>query len=159
MHATVDAEAPSRPTAKLHVRSLAPAGASERQAAVIDRLEELVSRSVLADLHVSVWGEQVTLAGEGGRTATGVSVRERIADVRSWAEENGRTLEPFFETRERQSAVTGADDTVLVLPVLLLAEYRDGAVTHVAPSADGATVYTVADRLTKLEAAQAEMTS
>lgn len=155
MRSAPDAESESTPAleTELFVRSLAPTGARERQMAVLERLEELVERSILADVCVSVWGEQVDLRRDGGRTATGARVHDRIDDLRSWADDHGRTLEPFIETRQRCSTVTGEDGTVLVLPVMLLAEYRDGAVAHVTPSADGNDVYSVVDRVETLEEA------
>lgn len=151
MHPAPDVEAATTLEAELFVRSLAPTGASERQTAILERLRRLAERSVLDDVRVSVWGEQVEVHEEGGQTVSGARVRDRIEAMRSWADEHGRTLEPFIETRQRRSTVTGADGTVLVLPVMLLAEYRDGTVVHVTPNADGSEVCTVVDRVTALE--------
>lgn len=152
MHPTRDAEtAPAREVA-LFVRSLSPSGARERQATVRERLQSLARGPVVEDVCVSVWGEQVGLHERDGQVASGTGVRGQIEALRSWADEHGRTLEPFIETRQRRSTVTGADDTVLVLPVMSLVEYRDGDVCHVTPSADGDEVYTVVDRVETLEA-------
>jgi hypothetical protein len=143
----------SEVTAVLYVRSLTPAGARGRQEAVIDRLRALCDRGRLGDVEVRVWGDQVGLSTTAARTEMGKRVLERIAECREWADATGRSLEPFFERKERSSSITGESYTALDLPLFLLVEYRDGAVRHAAPCQRDASADTcrVTDRLATLE--------
>ncbi len=138
--------------ATLYVRSLSPGPVRARQQSVIDRLEALADRDVLATANVSVWGERVCL-DEGVRSEAGDAVCDQVQRLRAWARANDRTLEPVFEERRCSSALTEQTVEVLVLPVMVLVEYSDGSLHHVAPSGDGDAVQTVADRLDQLDAA------
>jgi hypothetical protein len=120
-------------TTELYVRSLCPTGGRGRQRAVVDRLRDLRDRGQIDELRVRVWGERIGLSTTAVRTEAGTALLDRIGAFRSWAAENGRQIEPFFETRETASEITGEEYTVLVLPTMVLAEYANEQLRHVAP--------------------------
>lgn len=136
---------------ELYVRSLSPGGARPQQAAVIDRLERLETEHATVDVTVTVWGKEIGTTTPAARTDAGQFILERVSEFREWARERGRSIDSFFETREVHSSITGEEYTALVLPVMTLAEYHDGSLRFVAPSANGETVYTVSDRVDALE--------
>ncbi|WP_246983860.1 HTH domain-containing protein [Halorientalis marina] len=137
---------------ELYVRSLAPRAGRRQQNSVIDRLEDLESAGRIDEFTVDVWGRQVGLSSVSARTGAGQFVLDRVASFREWADETGRSVASFFETRRVDSRVTGDKYTALVLPSLTLAEFRDGELAHVAPCSDGDEVTTVADRVEALAA-------
>jgi hypothetical protein len=137
---------------ELHVRSLAPRAGRRRQNAVIDRLDDLESAGRIDEFAVDVWGRQVGLSSAAARTDAGRFVLDRVAEFREWADETGRSVASFFETRRVDSELSGDQYTALVLPSLTLAEYRGGDLAHVAPCSDGGEVTTVSDRIDVLAA-------
>lgn len=139
---------------ELCVRSLSPTAARERQQAIVGRLEALAERDVVDEVDVSVWGDRIRLDGDERTTSS--AVHERMERLRSWAAASGRSLEPVFQRRTGQSSLMGGHYDVLVLPMMGLVEYRDGRVSHVAPSRDGDDLVSVSDRVARLsEAARA----
>lgn len=147
----------NRLTLELNVRSLSPAGARSRQNAVIDRLEALEADGRIARFTTNVWGSRVGLSTTASRTEPGTVVLEQVATFRQWARENGRSLRSFFETRTTTSPITGEEYTTIVFPMIVLAEYRDGDLRHVAPCTDGERVYTVEDRLDAIAAGEPDL--
>jgi len=137
---------------ELHVRSLSPDEGRGPQSAVLEELRRLDDADRIGELSVSVWGRQISLSTTAAGTNEGQAILERIGAFRSWARSTGGTLEPFLKTREATSSITGETHTALVLPTMLLAEYHDGELVHVAPHADDDAVTTVADRLETLAA-------
>jgi hypothetical protein len=93
----------------------------------------LSERGYLGDFEIHVWGRRIGLSTTAARTETGRALLDRIGRFRSWAERNGRSLEPFFDTCECSSSITGEAYTSLVVPTMLLVEYEDDEVRHVAP--------------------------
>lgn len=137
---------------ELHVRSLAPRAGGRQQERVIDRLDHLESAGRVDEATVDVWGRQVGLSSAAARTDAGRYVLDRVESFREWADETGRSVESFFETRRVSSDITDEEYVALVLPSLTLAEYRDGDLAYVAPCSDGDEVTTVPDRLDVLAA-------
>jgi len=144
------AEPTAPDTVELYVRSLAPGPAGSRQEATIERLERLVDRRAVEEYAVHVWGARVALSTTAARTDAGRFVLDRLAAFRRWAAGADASLEPFFETRETHSSITGEVYATVELPVLALAEYRDGRLTGVSPHAGDDGVETVRDRLDAL---------
>jgi DNA-binding Lrp family transcriptional regulator len=142
-------------TVDLHVRSLTPRGGHGQQEAVIERLERLADTGQIDEFTVDVWGRQVSLSTAAARTDRGQSVLNRVEAFREWADETGRSINSFFETRRVSSEVTEESYVALVLPLFTLAEYRDGDLAYVAPCSSGENVVTVTDRLDALEAESA----
>lgn len=138
-------------TAELYVRSLAPRSGKGRQESAIDRLAALEEGGRLEDVTVNVWGRQVSLSSAAARTDAGQFVLDRVERFREWARRHGRSVDSFFRTRRVESSIADEEYVALVLPMLTLAEYHDGELAFVAPSADGSAVTTVADRIDALE--------
>lgn len=137
---------------ELHVRSLAPRAGQRQQDSVIERLDRLESGGLVDEFSVDVWGRQVRLSSAAAQTDAGRFVLDRVDAFREWADDTGRSVASFFETRRVESAITDEEYVALVLPSLTLAEYRDGDLAYVAPCTDGDEVTTVADRLDVLAA-------
>lgn len=136
------------------MRSTAPAGIDREGHALVERLEDLVDRGAVADLSVRSWGSEVALSRTAVDARGSRVVLERVAAFRSWAAETGRSLTPYFATREGESTITGERYALQVLPVRALVEYRGDEVAHVAPCTrpDGEAVGVV-DRIERLERA------
>lgn len=125
---------------ELYVRSLAGSDRSD-QARAIDRLDALVADGEVEQYRVLVWGERAPPRPEGTRTAAGRFVLDRVSVFRRWAERNGVSVARPFAVRTVDSSITGECYDELVLPKLVLAEYRAGALSRVVPhERDGETV-------------------
>jgi hypothetical protein len=70
-----------------------------------------------------------------------------------WADETDREL-VGFEERDTKSILTGTRVTGIVFPRVVIAEYRRGELTFVAPSRDDGSETTVADRLSAYESGE-----
>jgi hypothetical protein len=140
---------------ELCVRSLASRTGKGIQEQAIDRLQRLETTGELDALSVRIWGEEVALSTTATETERGRAILQRVGAFREWAAHNDVSLAPFFEPREKTSRITGEEYATLRLPVLVMAEYVDGDIVHVAPHRRDSGVYTVEDRL----ASHAEPTS
>lgn len=138
-------------TFELHVRSLSPSGTRAQQGTVIERLERLDNEDMIDEFTVHVWGKQLDLSTAAARTDAGQFVSNRVAAFEDWARQNDLRINHFFERREIQSGILAEVHTVLTLPVMALAEVRDGEVQCMAPCVDGEIVYSVIDWLDALE--------
>ncbi|MDG5775456.1 hypothetical protein QA599_03300 [Haloarculaceae archaeon H-GB1-1] len=145
-----------RPRLELYVRSLLPDGAHERQEAAIERLDRLDENDDVSEYSVVVWGKQVAPETAAARTREGEYILNRIAEFKQWALGNTVSLESFYQERRVDAPVTAEAHTAITLPVMGLAEYHGGELTHVAPCTDGDTVHTVVERLEQLENGQTE---
>jgi len=102
-----------------------------------------------------VFSESI-VAGEWHRCGTRAEdwrseAMETYEEFRTWAEENGFSLEPAF--RERTRSFIGMDDVeeVVVFPVVALALYDDRDLAAVFPCSDEERTYTVEDALAAFE--------
>jgi hypothetical protein len=139
---------------ELYVRSMLPDGANERQEAVIDRLERLDDDDEIEGFNVVVWGKQIAPESAAAGTEEGTYILNRVAEFKQWALSNNVSLESFYQTTEVESEVTEEAYDAMVLPVMGLAEYRDGELAHVAPCTEGDIVHTIMDRLERLDGGQ-----
>ncbi|MFB6074181.1 MAG: HTH domain-containing protein [Haloarculaceae archaeon] len=139
------------PQIELYVRSLLPDGAHERQEDVVDRLQRLDREGRIENFSVIVWGKQVSRESAAAHTEEGQYILNRVAEFKQWALSNNVSLESFYQTVDVASEVTDESYTAITLPVMGLAEYRDGELTHVAPCTKGETVHSIIDRLERLE--------
>jgi len=135
---------------ELFVRSLSPAGARDRPAAVIDRLDALVEAGHLDNHSVFVWGTEVGLSTSVAGPERTELVLDRVGQFRAWAADRNAAL-AGVETREA-STLTGETYTALSLPVLALAEYDGDRLVGVAPCRTEHENRTVEGRLEALEA-------
>ncbi|WP_136717174.1 HTH domain-containing protein [Halorientalis salina] len=143
---------PEAVTVDLHVRSLVPRAGHTQQNAAIERLDDLESAGLLGAFNVHVWGHQVSLSTAAAQTDAGQFVLDRVERFREWADETGRSIDSFFETRRVESELRNEEYAALVLPSLTLAEYHDDELAFVAPCSDGDAVCTVEDRVDALAA-------
>jgi hypothetical protein len=142
--------APSR--VELCVESLHPTGAVSRLEASVDRLRELEAAGHIDEFDLVVWGDRVGITSGVAGTDAAERVRERVNACMEWAEAHGRSLRPVVDVRETDNAFTGESHTAIDLPSMLLVEYEDETVSHVAPSSDGTSTRSVTDRLQALAA-------
>lgn len=146
-----------QPTVELElcVRSLASPTDQERQEALLDRLEELAREDRISSFDITVWGDQIPLDREP-RTATGRQLYRLLGTFERWADQPGRTIRPFFETRTRGFATTepGRENQVLSLPAFALAEYHDGQLVWLSPHSRADSSHTVDDHLEAIPATE-----
>ncbi|WP_247006084.1 HTH domain-containing protein [Halorientalis litorea] len=137
------------PRAELFVRSLAPTDARDQQEQVVERLRTLDAEGRVSTLDVRLCGECVCPESVTAETEPGRRLLDRYEAFRQWADERGREL-VGFEERDTKSLLTGSRVTGIVFPRIVLAEYRDGDLTHVTPSRNGTERTSVSDRLDAL---------
>lgn len=134
------------PRLELYVRSLAPTDAREPQERVVERLQTLDERDRIAGFEVALCGECVCPSSVTAGTDAGKRLLDRYDAFETWADEHDRGL-VGFEHKDTQSLLTDTTVTGIVFPRMTLAEYRDGQLTYVAPSSNGAEQTSVLDRL------------
>lgn len=134
---------------ELCVRSLT-SRTDRAQGQAIDRLRRLEATGAIDGLSIRIWGEEVALSTTAVETDRGRDILQRVGAFREWAAHNDVSLSPFFESREKTSRITGEEYATLRLPTLVMVEYADGDVVHVAPHEGDSGVYTVEDRLASL---------
>jgi hypothetical protein len=132
------------------VRSLArvPDGPQGR---VVRRLEWLVTDDRLDTLEVETWPAAVPADAERLLGSHERTVHERLQAFEDWADRQGRDLGPGFE--QRPAGHTYLDtpiERVWTLPAVALAEYRDGELVWVTPSADETGIDSVDEHLEDL---------
>jgi hypothetical protein len=134
------------PRVELYLRSLAPTEARESQDQVVEQLRQLADEGRVASHEVALCGDCVCPNATTADTPVGKRLLARYEAFREWEAATDREL-TGFEERETRSMLTDTTVTGIVFPRLTLAEYRDGELTFVAPSTNGSTTTTVADRL------------
>jgi hypothetical protein len=136
----------------LYVRSLLPDGAHDRQETVLERLGQLSEADRIDDYSVVAWGKQIAPESAAAETEEGRYILNRIAEFKQWALSNNVSLSSFYQRRTVTSKASDRTYHAIRLPVMGLAEYIDGELTHVAPCTEGDVVHTIVDRLDRLEA-------
>lgn len=135
-----------RPRVELYLRSLAPTAGREEQERIVNRLQALDEQDRIDAVEVVLCGECVCPQSATADTDPGRQLIESYEQFRQWATERDREL-VGFERRDTRSILTGTTVTGVVFPRVVLAEYRDGSLTHVAPSRNGSDETSVSDRL------------
>lgn len=136
--------------AELYVRSLAPRGAEDRQATVLETLDKLADRGALVDYDVRVCGQHVPATPAEAGTDFGRYLLNRIAVFSEWADRNGYSLDPLYDHQRIDSSITGYTRDVITMPVMALAEYEGADLRFVTPCAVDGEIVTVEDRLDEL---------
>lgn len=131
---------------ELFARSTLPEVASRRRDQVAARLEQLAADGHVTDVTVETWERKVPLSENHDELT-------RYDRFRTWADETGVSLDPFFDTRTCYSMETGDRGEWLVLPALCLAVYRDGELDAVYPHSTNDGSRSVLDCLNAIEAA------
>ena len=137
------------PRAELFLRSLAPTDARDQQERVVERLRTLEAEGRVGTLDVRLCGECVCPESVTAETEPGRRLLDRHEAFRRWADDRDREL-VGFERRDTESLLTGTRVTGIVFPRIVLAEYRDGDLTYVAPSRTEQERTSVTDRLDAL---------
>ena len=136
---------------ELYVRSFAPETHFRHQRQVIDRMNRLVTEGTVDSYSVRVWGKRLVMSALQ-ETEAERNLRARIEAFWSWARNNDLSIAPFFPTESVHWPLTDETCTVVTLPGMTLAEYAGDDLGFVSPCTDGERVYTVANRLDRLEA-------
>lgn len=134
------------PRLELYLRSLAPPTGRDQQDKVIRRLYDLDDDGRIKGFDVRLCGDCVCPRAETARTDPGRRLLRRYERFEEWADEAGYDL-AGFEHREVESVLTGTTVTGIAFPRMVLAEYRNGSLTFVAPAADDSETVAVRDRL------------
>ncbi|MFB6163155.1 MAG: HTH domain-containing protein [Halococcoides sp.] len=138
------------PSLELFVRSLHPQGAHQRQEATLKQLERLERDEEIDEFSVVVWGDQISRESVAANSIKGRYVLNRVAEFQQWALSNNVSLDSFYQTRSTGPESDVETETTIVLPVMGLAEYRDGELVQVSPCTAGETVHTVQDHVDSL---------
>ncbi|GCF14960.1 hypothetical protein Harman_28950 [Haloarcula mannanilytica] len=118
----------------------------------IDRFTELAATGVIDDFDVQTWPEEVPVSQESDHG----DVLETVERYEQWANEQGLSLRPPFETRT-SSLLVGRSTEVLRLPMLAVAVYADDGLAGVYPCSDGGTTWSVTDCIDALAADPVEL--
>lgn len=111
----------------------------------IDRFTELDATGVIEDFDVTTWPEEVPMAQEQGHG----DVLATVDRYEQWANEQGLSIRPPFETRT-SSLLVGGSTEVLRLPMLAVAVYADDDLAGVYPCTDDGTTWSVVDLIDAL---------
>jgi hypothetical protein len=137
---------------ELHVRSELPSPAEAQAEQVYERLAVLSGQGAIDGLERTTWPNRTPTGSPEG------DLRDTYLRFQEWAERNGHSLSPFFQTRECYTPDCDGWADWLVTPALCLAVYEGDSVTAIYPHADGQKTRTVQDGLDALERALSEST-
>lgn len=135
-----------RPRIELYLRSLAPSTGRDEQERIVNRLQALDERGRIDSFEIVICGDCVCPDSATADTEPGRELLESYEQFREWAAEQNREL-VGFERRDTRSILTGTTVTGVVFPRIVLVEYRNGTLTYVAPSQNGAEKTSVTDRV------------
>jgi hypothetical protein len=124
-------------------------GTFDRQQAVLRRVRELESEGIVADADVDTSWQRIRTPELDCRDGA----IETYEEFRAWAEENGYSLEPAFQRRQRSYIGTDLVHEVLVFPTASLAVYEGTDLQAVFPCSDedGKVHFSVQDCLDAFE--------
>ena len=122
------------PTVELWMRTL-PAGEGEEHDELRRRLAQLDRTGVVDAVVVRTWPHEIAVDGPASRRER--AIVDRVRAFRRWAMGAGAELPAFAEQSAAGVGRMGPTYTALRLPPTVLAVYREGALTWVAPCVDG----------------------
>ena len=114
-------------------------------------MNRLVAEGTVDSYSVRTWGKQLVMSALQ-EPEVERNIRACIEAFWSWARNNDLSIAPFFPTDSVHVPLPDETYTVVTLPKMTLAEYAGDDLGFVSPCTDGERVYTVADRLDRLEA-------
>lgn len=139
------APAQERVAATLYVREELPRPARERAEAVRTSLQAVAEADGPVDeFERREWPKRVPV------DECDSAVRDTYLAFSAWAEDAGKSLAPFFATRECYSPEAEAHTDWLVVPAFVLAVRVDGRLEAVYPHSDGEATATVEDGVAML---------
>ncbi len=112
----------------------------------IDRLREYAEKTVVDELAVESWPDEISLSENSDS-----DVMTAYDQFRTWASLHDASLAPGFTQRDRTTLVSDTVDRILTPPVLCLAIRVDGELVSVAPHYTENATYTVHDALADIE--------
>ena len=123
-----------------------------REGTFVDDLEALAARGAIEDYEVNMWNDHVPVESDDDLTPRERRIRERVAAIRSWADERGYELPALSRTRTvgEFQGVPGEGYEATVLPLAVLVAFEDGELQWMAPYSDGDEHVAVQDRLDEL---------
>lgn len=136
---------------EFYARSTLPDVAVSRRDEVRGRLRRLADEGRLDVVETYSWPRKIPVEGDRRE-------RRLYEQFRTWADDVGVSLSPFFDTRECYSMDTGDRGPRLVLPALCLAVYRDDRLRTVYPHSTVTGSRTVMDCLEALESGRRDHT-
>jgi hypothetical protein len=146
-----DTERPSTRRAELFVRAALPGPAKQCRTTIECQLQKLQQAGAVDDWTTTVWEKRVPEYAD-------CPERSRYEEFTSWAEREGVSLGPGFDTRECYCMETGEKRTELVLPVRCLAIYEDETLSRVAPVDRGDRITSIEECLDDLKAMETAST-
>jgi hypothetical protein len=121
------------------------------QAEVVERLEWLAADRVVDEVSVETWpavvpADRTWALGEHERR-----IHDRLSEFEAWADREGCALRGAFGDRRTGNPYTATHvDEVRVLPLVALAEYRDGDLWALSPVVENGATFRVEDHLEAL---------
>lgn len=128
---------------ELYVRSLAPRASRDSQESLLERLRRATA---VDSTEVVVTGEQICPSTLAAGTEIGRLLLERYERFERWADATDRSL-PAFTRKTGRSLLTGDSVAGICFPDRVLAVYRDGDLSFVAPCRAGDREWTVPERV------------
>ena len=127
-------------------------GTYDRQQAILERVRGLEERGVVDETAVDASWQRIRTPEQDPRDDAIATYEE----FEAWISENGYSLEPAFERRQRSYLGTEAVSEVVVFPVVSLAVYEGDVLRSVFPCSDeaGTVHFTVGDCLEAFEAGE-----
>jgi hypothetical protein len=108
-------------------------GTYDRQEAVLERVRDLESTGMVTDASVDASWQRIRTPEQDSRDGALATYDE----FGEWAEENGYSLEPAFQRRQRSYIGTDVVHDVVVFPMASLAVYDGTDLEAVFPCSDG----------------------
>lgn len=125
------------------VRSLgAPTASQGRQAAVIERLDDLEDSGRIDRFTVQVWGDRLYPGEPCADSPVGRFLQNRINDFERWADDHPGVVLPF-ESKVCEPFVADKEYQCITLPRICLGVYADGELGGVVPATFGDVDITV----------------
>lgn len=122
-----------------------------KQTELLSRVNTLQNEGVIDTFSVRVWGKYVATTVDALPETAGPTIRNRVAEFWSWADQNDYDLEPAFRRREMTTLTSDASADIIDLPMLCL-EVRNGErLVVVSPCQIDGETYSVLDCVDQLE--------
>lgn len=139
------------PHAVLRLRTLVPSGISPVQSEVINQLQKLEAKGIVAELDIDVWGLSMGINVPRDNNPTGT--QQLLSEFERWADEHDCTLRPAFSRSNAKSTADDATehDEYTILPLLCLAIYDGTTVQSIYPHVTHDGARPIHDGLATLE--------
>lgn len=137
------------PTVVLYTRGSAVGRDLDRERDIADALGSLAADGVVGSVEVRTWPARVSL-----RSGDRDGVVAAFEAIEEWAEEEGVSVRPPFDVRERRSTILREQDDLLVTPTLCLTVWDGDDVLDAYPRCESDGAPTVEEGLRRVRAAE-----